>query len=56
MPTCLGFISDHRGAMTHQRFGKAVLLSNITEVSRAAGLKPDVLPKLSIVLGSKDME
>lgn len=44
------------GATTHQWFGKAVLLSNITEVSGAAGLKPDVFPELSVVLGSTDMK
>lgn len=34
----------------HQWFGNAIFLSNITEISRAAGLEPDVVPKLSIVL------
>lgn len=36
--------------MTHQGLGHAVLLPDIAEVSRAAGLKPDVIPKLGVVL------
>lgn len=38
------------GAATHHCLGDAVLLSDITEVSGATGLEPDVVPKLSIVL------
>lgn len=36
--------------MAHQRLGHAVLFPNIAEVSGAAGLKPDVIPKLGVVL------
>lgn len=39
--------------MTHQRLSDAVLLSNITEVSRDTGLKPDVVPILGIILWQK---
>lgn len=38
------------GAVTHQWFSHAVLLSNVAEVSRAAGLKPDVVAEQGVVL------
>lgn len=48
------YIWPQGGAKTHQGFGKAVLFSNITEVSGAAGLEPDVFPVRSIVLGNTE--
>lgn len=36
--------------MTHQGLGHAELLPDVAEVSRAAGLEPDVIPKLGVVL------
>lgn len=38
------------GAVAHQGLGHAVLFANIAEVSGAAGLKPDMIPKLGVVL------
>lgn len=38
--------------MAHQGLGHAVLLPNIAEVSGAAGLKPDVIPKLGVILAT----
>lgn len=37
-------------ALTHQGPGHAVLFSNVTEVSRTTGLKPDVVSELGIFL------
>lgn len=37
-------------AVTHQGLGHAELLPDVAEVSGAAGLEPDVIPKLGIVL------
>ncbi len=41
------------GAMTHQGSSDAVLFTNVTEVSRATGLEPDVVSKLGVVLQRK---
>lgn len=38
---------------THQCLGEAVLLSDVTEVPRDIGLKPDVLPIQGVLLEEK---
>lgn len=40
------------GALAHQCFGDTVLLSYVAEISGAAGLEPDVIPELSVVLST----